>query len=83
MTFGSRISTDPGICHCQVCITGTRIPVHRIVRMMSNGDTVEGLLADYPSLTQADIMACPDYAAGLAEEQVTPLSSANSYRICF
>jgi uncharacterized protein (DUF433 family) len=51
--------------------------------MMSNGDTVEGLLADYPSLTQADIMACPDYAAGLAEEQVTPLSSANSYRICF
>ena len=69
----SRISIDPKVCHGQACITGTRIPVHQIVRMMANGDTVEGLLEDYPNLTREDIMAALDYAAGLAEEHITPL----------
>ncbi|MCC6394700.1 MAG: DUF433 domain-containing protein [Bryobacterales bacterium] len=68
-----RISIDPNICHGQACVKGTRIPVHQIVRMLANGDTVEDLLAEYPSLDRADIMACLDYAAELAEEQVTPL----------
>ena len=67
-----RISIDPGICHGQACVKGTRIPVHQIVRMLANGDTVEELLAEYPSLSREDVMACLDYAAELAEEQVTP-----------
>ena len=68
-----RISIDPKICHGQACVKGTRIPVHQIVRMLANDDTVEELLAEYPSLTREDIMACLDYAAELAEEQVTPI----------
>lgn len=68
-----RISINPNICHGQACVKGTRIPVHQIVRMLANGDTVEELVADFPPLTRADIMACLDYAAELAEEQVTPL----------
>jgi uncharacterized protein (DUF433 family) len=56
---------------------GTRIPVHQIVRMLANGDTVEDLLAEYPALSRDDIMACLDYSAGLAEEQVTPIEVAN------
>jgi uncharacterized protein (DUF433 family) len=68
-----RISIDPTICHGQACGKGTRIPVHQIVRMLANGDTVADLLAEYPSLTREDIMACLDYAAQLAEEQVTPI----------
>jgi len=71
-----RISIDATICHGQVCVKGTRIPVHQIVLMLANGDTVEGLLAEYPSLTRADVMACLDYAAELAEEQVTPIPPA-------
>jgi len=58
-------------------VKGTRIPVHQIVRMLANGDTVEELLAAYPSLSRADIMACLDYAAELAEEQVTPIQAAS------
>jgi len=72
-----RISIDPNICHGQACVRGTRIPVHQIVRMLANGDTVEELLAEYPSLSRDDIMACLDYAADLAEEQVTPIQVAN------
>jgi len=68
-----RISIDPKICHGQACVKGTRIPVHQIVRMLANGDTTEDLLAQYPSLAREDVMACLDYAAELAEEQVTPI----------
>jgi uncharacterized protein (DUF433 family) len=74
--FG-RISIDPNVCHGQACVKGTRIPVHQIVRMLANGDTVEDLLAEYPSLTREDVMACLDYAADLAEEQVTPIPAVN------
>ncbi|MBI1748623.1 MAG: DUF433 domain-containing protein [Acidobacteria bacterium] len=69
----NRITIDPKVCHGQARIKGTRIPVHQILRMLANGDTIEDLLQEYPSLTREDILACFDYAASLAEEEVTPL----------
>ena len=69
----NRITVDPKICHGQACIKGTRIPVHQILRMLANGDTIEALLREYPSVQLEDVLACFDYAASLAEEQVTPL----------
>jgi len=69
----SRISIDPKICHGQACVRGTRIPVHQIIGMLANGDTIESLLQAYPSLEREDILACLEYAASLAEEQVTPI----------
>ena len=69
----NRITIDPKVCHGQACIKGTRIPVHQILRMLANGDTIEDLLQEYPSVTREDILACLDYAASLAEEQVTQL----------
>ncbi|WP_152945311.1 DUF433 domain-containing protein [Desulfofundulus thermobenzoicus] len=68
-----RISIDPAVCHGQACIKGTRIPVHQIIAMMANGDTIEELLAEYPTLQREDILACLEYAALLAEEQITPI----------
>jgi uncharacterized protein (DUF433 family) len=71
--MNERISVNPKICHGQVCISGTRIPVHQVIRMLANGDKIEELLEDYPSLKAEDIYACLEYAASLAEEQITPL----------
>ncbi|HKB66249.1 MAG TPA: DUF433 domain-containing protein [Pyrinomonadaceae bacterium] len=68
-----RISIDPGVCHGQACIRSTRIPVHQIVSMLANGDTIEDLVRAYPHIERADINACLEYAAALAEEQVTPI----------
>jgi uncharacterized protein (DUF433 family) len=73
-----RISIDSRICHGQACIRGTRIPVHQIVRMVANGDSFDALLEDYPSLQREDIQAALDYAAALAEEQVTPIEIVDS-----
>jgi len=68
-----RIAVNPKICHGQACIKGTRIPVYQIIRMLANGDKMEELLKEYPSLKVEDIYACLDYAASLAEEQITPI----------
>lgn len=71
--MNERISIHPKICHGQACVAGTRIPVHQIVRMFAHGDGIDDLLRTYPSLRREDVLACLDYAASLAEEQVTPL----------
>jgi len=68
-----RITIDPNVCHGQACVKGTRIPVHQIIGMLANGDTIDELLEEYPSLQRVDILACLDYAASLAEEHVTPI----------
>ena len=69
----NRISIDPAVCHGQACVKGTRIPAHQIVGMLANGDTFESLLTAYPTITNDDIRACLEYAAWLAEEQISPL----------
>ncbi len=69
---------DPKICHGEACIKGTRTPVHLILRMLANGDTIDDLLREYPSLTRDDILACFDYAASLAEEQITPIEALSN-----
>mgnify|MGYP003460750223 CR=1 FL=1 len=71
-----RINIDPNICHGQACIKGTRVPVHQIVAMLGNGDTIEGLLKSYPHLSREDILAALSYAAYLAQEEISPLDPA-------
>jgi len=75
-----RISIDPKVCHGQACIKGTRVPVHQIIGMLGNGDTIESLLKAYPHISREDVLACLEYAAWLAEEQVTPIEEVASGR---
>ncbi len=62
-----RISIDQNVCHGQACIKGTRIPVHQIVGMLANGDTIDDLLKECPSIKSEDIFARLNYVASLAE----------------
>ena len=62
-----RISSDPDILHGKPCIKGTRIPVYLIVSLVAEGETVENIIKDYPSLTPEDIKAALRYAAKLSE----------------
>ncbi|HSE40055.1 MAG TPA: DUF433 domain-containing protein [Acidobacteriota bacterium] len=73
LKMNSRISIDPNICHGQACVKGTRIPVHQVVRMLANGDSIDDLLKNFPSLHREDVLACLDYAGSLAEEEITPI----------
>ena len=73
-----RISINPKICHGQACIKGTRIPVYQIVSMLANGDSIDDLLEAYPTIEREDVFACLEYAASLAEEQISPIESLAS-----
>jgi uncharacterized protein (DUF433 family) len=68
-----RVSINPKICHGQPCVKGTRIMVWLIVQYLANGDSVEDILAAYPSLTREDIQACLAYAAEVTRERVLPV----------
>lgn len=68
-----RITVNPSVCHGQACIAGTRVPVHQVVSMLANGDSIEGIVTAYPHITREDVLACLEYAGSLAEEQVTPI----------
>lgn len=58
----SRITSNLEIFGGKPIIRGMRISVELILSLLAQGETVEGILADYPSLTRADIQACLAYA---------------------
>ncbi len=60
-----RISIDPTMCHGQACIKGTRIPVHQMVHMLANGDTIDDLLEAYSTIERVDILACLDFESSV------------------
>lgn len=59
-----RISVDPEICHGKPCIRGTRVLVELIVAYIANGDSIEDVLASYPTITKADVYAALQYGSG-------------------
>jgi uncharacterized protein (DUF433 family) len=76
MTSG-RITIDPLTCRGHACVTGTRIPVHEVLRALAHGETFDDLAARHPQLLRADIAACLDYAATLVEQQALPVEAAD------
>jgi uncharacterized protein (DUF433 family) len=55
-------STDPKLMGGSPVFRGTRVSVHMIAMMLEQGDTLEGLLEAYPSLTAEMIRLAPIYA---------------------
>jgi uncharacterized protein (DUF433 family) len=71
----SRIITmEPGKRSGKPCIRGLRITVYDVLEYLASGMTREEILADFPFLTEADILACLAYAAD--RERKTELLSA-------
>ncbi len=71
MNLLDRIVSDPAIFNGKPIIRGMRISVELILSLLSQGETSEDLIADYPDLEPADILACLRYAhAVLANERL-------------
>ena len=69
------LTTDPRVCHGQLCATGTRVLVTNILDSLAEGASSEEILKSYPSLRPEHIDAAMAYAAELAREQsLLPLS---------
>lgn len=68
------LTSDPQICHGQLCAKGTRVFVTNILDSLAEGSTREGILRSYPTLRPEHIDAAIAYAAELAhEESLLPL----------
>ena len=75
VSWHEYISVDPGICHGQACISGTRVMVTVILDNLAAGLTVEQIMESYPSVSADAISATLQYAAELAKERVAPLGT--------
>nr|WP_294527757.1 DUF433 domain-containing protein [uncultured Rhodopila sp.] len=56
-----RITNDSSIFGGKPIVRGMRISVELILRLLSQGETQEAILDDYPGLESEDIAACLAY----------------------
>lgn len=78
MNWHDYISSDPGVCHGQACIKGTRIPVAVVLDNLAAGIGEDELAASYPALSINAIRAAAAYAAELARERVVPFGDQDA-----
>ena len=62
-TMSDRITIVPDVCNGKPVIRGTRITVQTVLEFLGAGDSVDDVLAEFPTLKREDIQAGIDYAA--------------------
>jgi uncharacterized protein (DUF433 family) len=63
MPYQSTITLEPGKRSGKPCIRGMRITVYDVLSYLAAGMSHQEILADFPALTEEDILACLSYAA--------------------
>jgi uncharacterized protein (DUF433 family) len=71
MNYQDIITLEPGKRSGKPCIRGMRITVYDILSYLAAGMTHPEILADFPYLTQEDILACLAYAADREQKTLT------------
>jgi uncharacterized protein (DUF433 family) len=71
-----RISIDPRICFGKPCIRGHRIWVSLVLDWLASGQSIDDILAEYPQLERADLLACIAYGAEMSREHYVDLPLA-------
>ncbi len=66
----TRIVRDKGICGGEPVFQGTRVTLRTVLASLAGGDSVEEILADFPSLKAEDVQAAIAFAAASAEEDL-------------
>jgi len=69
-----RISIDPGRMNGLPCIRDTRVTVSAVLGQLAAGQSIQEVLADYPYLEQADVLAALEFAAAVTQERELPLA---------
>jgi len=69
-TYGERIIRDPGICGGEPVFKGTRVTLRTVLASLADGDSIEEIRADFPSLKMEDVQAAMRLPASSAEEDL-------------
>ncbi len=77
--YRERIVRDPNVCGGAPVVRGTRVTLRTILASLTEGASVDEILADFPTLTAEDLRAVIAFAAASAEEDLpvseSPLAS--------
>lgn len=65
-----RIVRHPQVCGGEPVFKGTRVTLRTVLASLADGDSIEEILVDFPSLTKEDIQAAIAFAAASAEEDL-------------
>ena len=76
---GERIIRDPRICGGEPVFKSTRVTLRTVLASLAQGDSVEDILEDFPSLNPEDVRAAIAFAAASAEEDL-PLPAVPQIR---
>ena len=71
MNYQDVITIEAGKRSGRPCIRGLRIAVGDVLGWLAAGLSHDQILADYPELTESDILACLAYAADRERRLVT------------
>lgn len=77
LDYHARIARDPAVCGGEPVVSGTHVTLRTLLASLAEGQSVEAILADFPTLTADDARAVIAFAAVSAEEDLalppTPL----------
>jgi len=72
MDWEDRITVDPAVRSGKPCIKGTRITVYDVLEYMAGGMHQTEILANFPDLSQEDLLACLAFAAARERRLSSP-----------
>jgi uncharacterized protein (DUF433 family) len=69
MDYQQFVVRDPQICGGQAVICGTRVPLQTVLASLADGDGIDDILADFPTLTREAVEAVIAFAATTDKHQ--------------
>jgi len=72
-----RITINPNRMSGLPCIRDTRVTVSAVLGQLAAGLTIPELLADFPYLERADVLAALEFAAAAVQERELPLAHSS------
>lgn len=70
MDYQARIVREPKTCGGEPVVRGTRVTIRTVLASLAEGDSIESILDDFPTLTKEDVRAVIAFAAASAEEDL-------------
>jgi uncharacterized protein (DUF433 family) len=70
VNYRERIVRDPQVCGGEPTIRGTRITLRTVLASLSDGDSIEDIVRDYPTLSTDDVRAVIAFAADSVREDL-------------
>ena len=64
------IIRDPSICNGQPTLKGTRVLLRVVRGYLAQGEAIDAIRKEFPSLTEAHLQACIAFAAASAAEDL-------------